>query len=174
MTTVVYVKCGRPPIQNPSPLQRSQRVKLTTHWHLVQRISRRALRHQPTWSSASEDLPSSPPLHAYKLSHLHCFAFAVKWVALLHIREVQGSYPDIRAALRTGGFRGCTRFLHTNAEIVPKIRPRPIPSASFPISPFEPTVCNLGAFRSFLVSHYNNKVTASSHGDRCANGLLGS
>lgn len=134
MTTVVFVTCGRPPVQNPSPLQRSQRVKLTTHWHLVQRLSRRTLRHQSAWSSASQDLPSSPPLHAYKLSHLHCFVFAAKWVALLHIRVVLGSYPDTRAALRTGGFRGCTRFLHTNAEIVPKIRPRPIPSASFPIS----------------------------------------
>lgn len=134
MTTVVFVKCGRPPVQNPSPLQRSQRVKMTTYWNLVQRLSRRAPRHKSAGSSASEDLPSSPPLHAYRLNHLHCFAFAVKSVALLHIRKVLGSYPDTRAALWTGDFRGCTRFLHTNAEIVPKIRPRPIPSAPYPIS----------------------------------------
>jgi hypothetical protein len=76
-----------------------------------------------------------PHLHYTRTNcHLHCFAFAVKWVALLYIREVLGSYPGPQAALWTGGFRDCTRFLQTNAEIVPKIRPRPIPSASFPIS----------------------------------------
>jgi hypothetical protein len=122
-TTAVFVTRGRPPVQYPPSLQRSQHVKLTTHWHLVQRLGRRALRHQSARLSASGDLPSSPPLHAYKLSHLHCFAHAVKWVALLHIREVLGSYPDPRAALRTGGFHGFARFCHTNAEIVPKIRP---------------------------------------------------
>jgi hypothetical protein len=46
MTTVVFVKCGRPPVQYPSQLRSSQLVKLTTHWHLVQRLSRRELRHQ--------------------------------------------------------------------------------------------------------------------------------
>jgi hypothetical protein len=79
MTTVLF-KCGRPPVQYPSPLQRSQLVKLNTHWHLVQRLSRRALSHQSAWSSASEDLPSSPPLHAYKLS-----------LALLRLRGQMGS-----------------------------------------------------------------------------------
>jgi len=87
MTTVLFVKCGPPPVQYPSPLQRSQRVKLTTHWHLVQRLSRRALHHQSAWSSASEDLPSSPSLHAYKLS-----------LALLRLSGQMGS-----TALYSGG-----------------------------------------------------------------------
>jgi hypothetical protein len=90
-------------------------------------------------------------------SHLHCFANVAKWAALLHIREVLGSYPDPRNALRIGCFLCLTRFLYTNAEIVPKIRPGSIPSASFLIGshPIRPTVCNPGGFKSCNVSPYN-------------------
>jgi hypothetical protein len=129
MTTVVFVKYRRPPVQYPSQLRSSQLVQLTTHWHLVQRLSRRELHHQSAWRSALEDLPSSTPQHAYKLSHLHCFAIAAKWVALLHIREVLDSYPDPRAAHRIGCFRCLTWFLHTNAEFVPKTWPRSTPAS---------------------------------------------
>lgn len=115
---------------------------------LVTKEPTRETDHSLAPSAEARQTCTTPPVRAAKCfrrpavltsttrvqSHQNCFALVVKWVAMLHVREVLGSYPDPRAALRTGGFHSFARFYHTNAEIAPTIRPRPIPSASFPIS----------------------------------------
>jgi hypothetical protein len=58
----------------------------------------------------------------------------VEWLALLlRIREFPGQISARRPATLTEFFRGCPQSLQANSGIAPSIRPRPLPSISYPI-----------------------------------------
>lgn len=139
MRTFVFVKWRRSPVQHPSTLQRGQRVKLTTHWHLVQRLSRPTIRHQSAWPGASADL-YRPHLH---YTRTNCCIFGR---SRIHIpTSGRLSVLKVFVVLLCFSTQMPRSYLKLHHDWFLLHHSQPV------ISPFEPTACNLGAFKSFLV-----------------------
>jgi hypothetical protein len=90
-----------------------------------------------------ENRSRSPPLRGRLTMTLHTEQVTKtsktnvvdEWLTLmLRIREVPGSNLGPVAVYDDWGFRGFTQFIEATAGIIPQIRPRPLPTKSFPIN----------------------------------------